>query len=68
MKTKMDYVRQFRRVSDASNLEKLVVHISRKLSGDEFYIMVAAADHRRAEMIMNRYYDKIPKFVWRYVR
>lgn len=68
MKNKMNYVRMFRRINDIDNLEKLVSHLERKLTNEEFYLVVAAADHRRAEMFLNRYLDKVPKNLRRYVR
>ena len=68
MKTKMDYVRQLRRLSSDINLEKVVEHMSYKLSGEESLTLQQAADHRRAEMVMNTWFDKVPKDVWRYVR
>jgi len=68
MKSKMDYVRQLRRLSDTFNLEKVIAHMSAKLSTEEGYTLQEAADHRRAEMAMNRYFDKVPKEAWRYVR
>ena len=68
MKTKMDYVRQLRQLSSDINLEKVVEHMSYKLSGEESFTLQQAADHRRAEMVMNKYFDKVPKDVWRYVR
>ncbi|MDE4745182.1 Hha/YmoA family nucleoid-associated regulatory protein [Enterobacter ludwigii] len=68
MKTKMDYVRQFRQISDADNLERVIGHMETKLSDNEFQIVLAAADHRKAEMALNRYFDKVPKDAWRYVR
>nr|WP_258569803.1 Hha/YmoA family nucleoid-associated regulatory protein [Escherichia coli] len=27
----------------------------------------SAADHRRAELVMNKLYDKVPSGVWKYV-
>ena len=68
MKSKMEYVRQLRRLSDATHLEWVVDHMSGKLSVDESLILQAAADHRRAEMVMTQFFDKVPKDVWRYVR
>lgn len=68
MKSKMEYVRQLRRLYDAKHLEQVVDHMSNKLSAEEDFILQAAADHRRAEMALNRYFDKVPKEAWRYVR
>ncbi|WOI84503.1 MULTISPECIES: Hha/YmoA family nucleoid-associated regulatory protein [Enterobacteriaceae] len=68
LKTKMDYVRQFRQINDADNLEKVIGHMESKLPDNEFQIALAAADHRKAEMALNRFFDKVPKEAWRYVR
>lgn len=64
----MVYVRQLRRLSDVRHMEQVVDHISNKLSAEEYVILQAAADYRRAEMVMKQYFDKVPKNVWRYVR
>ncbi|MGR7527184.1 Hha/YmoA family nucleoid-associated regulatory protein [Klebsiella aerogenes] len=64
----MVYVRQLRRLSDVRHMEQVVDHISNKLSAEEDVILQAAADYRRAEMVMKQYFVKVPKNVWRYVR
>ncbi|EKY3920614.1 hypothetical protein RCI35_004546 [Enterobacter hormaechei] len=38
-----------------------------KLSDNEREILYAAADHRRAELAMNQFFDKVPKEAWKYV-
>ncbi|ECD7245296.1 hemolysin activation protein, partial [Salmonella enterica subsp. enterica serovar Florida] len=39
-----------------------------KLSADELESFNSAADHRLAELTMNRLYDKVPASVWQFVR
>ncbi|EDW1411312.1 hemolysin activation protein, partial [Salmonella enterica subsp. enterica] len=39
-----------------------------KLSDDELEMFNSAADHRLAELTMNRLYDKVPASVWQFVR
>ncbi|EBW5029005.1 hypothetical protein DPS16_23100 [Salmonella enterica subsp. enterica serovar Enteritidis] len=39
-----------------------------KLSNDELESFNSAADHRLAELTMNRLYDKVPASVWQFVR
>nr|WP_012262106.1 Hha/YmoA family nucleoid-associated regulatory protein [Escherichia coli]ABW37138.1 hemolysin expression modulating protein [Escherichia coli] len=49
-------------------LEK-VIEINRyKLPLSESEAFYSAADHRRAELVMNKLYDKVPSGVWKYVR
>ncbi|MDI6931307.1 hemolysin expression modulator Hha, partial [Serratia sp. Se-PFBMAAmG] len=38
------------------------------LYDDELELFYSAADHRLAELTMNKLYDKIPTSVWKYVR
>ncbi|MBO2029668.1 transcriptional regulator [Klebsiella pneumoniae] len=40
----------------------------KKLTGNELEMLYAAADYRRAEIVMNQYFDKVPGNVWKYVR
>ena len=39
-----------------------------KLTGNELEMLYAAADYRRAEIVMNQYFDKVPGNAWKYVR
>ncbi|EJT8630151.1 transcriptional regulator [Salmonella enterica subsp. enterica serovar Braenderup] len=38
-----------------------------KLPLSESEAFYSAADHRRAELVMNKLYDKVPSGVWKYV-
>ncbi|AMH08462.2 TPA: hypothetical protein MBE66_005207 [Klebsiella pneumoniae] len=55
-------------MNDGSLLEKVVGHMEEKLTGNELEMLYAAADYRRAEIVMNQYFDKVPGNVWKYVR
>lgn len=67
MKAKRDWLFQLRRCSKKETLEKIISSAQQKLSTDELEFFNAAADHRLAELIMNKVYDKIPASVWQYV-
>ncbi|EGM6569759.1 hemolysin expression modulator Hha, partial [Salmonella enterica] len=49
-------------------LEKVAEFNRYKLSNDELESFNSAADHRLAELTMNRLYDKVPVSVWQFVR
>ncbi|EGK1758898.1 hemolysin expression modulator Hha [Escherichia coli] len=67
MKTKQEWLFQLRKCTSSDTLEK-VIEINRyKLSLSESEAFYSAADHRRAELVMNKLYDKVPSGVWKYV-
>ena len=67
MKTKQEWLFQLRKCKSRDTLEK-VIEINRyKLSLSESEAFYSAADHRRAELVMNKLYDKVPSGVWKYV-
>lgn len=56
-----------RKCTSRDTLEK-VIEINRyKLPLSESEAFYSAADHRRAELVMNKLYDKVPSGVWKYV-
>ncbi|KYJ52920.1 hemolysin activation protein [Salmonella enterica subsp. enterica serovar Typhimurium] len=58
---------QLRKCTSRDTLEK-VIEINRyKLPLSESEAFYSAADHRRAELVMNKLYDKVPSGVWKYV-
>ncbi|ECA5251148.1 hemolysin expression modulator Hha [Salmonella enterica] len=68
MESKHKWLFQLRKCSNKGTLEK-VVEINRyKLSDDELEMFNSAADHRLAELTMNRLYDRVPACVWQFVR
>nr|WP_159466434.1 hemolysin expression modulator Hha [Scandinavium goeteborgense] len=67
-KCKQEWLFQLRRCTSRDTLEKVIEANRYKLTDDEMTIFNSAADHRLAEIIMNRLYDKIPATVWTYVK
>lgn len=67
-KTRKEWLYQLRRCSSVSTLEKIIDRNRYALSGAEREAFDSAADHRLAELTMNRLYDKVPKQVWTYIR
>ncbi|EIW3594507.1 hemolysin expression modulator Hha [Salmonella enterica] len=68
MKSKYDWLFQLRRCINKETLEKVAESNRYKLSVDELESFNSAADHRLAELTMNRLYDKVPASVWQFVR
>ncbi|EAO2873718.1 hemolysin expression modulator Hha [Salmonella enterica subsp. enterica] len=68
MKSKNEWLYQLRKCSNKETLEKVAEFNRYKLSADELEHFNSAADHRMAELTMNRLYDKVPASVWQFVR
>lgn len=68
MKSKYEWLFQLRKCSNKETLEKVAESNRYKLSDDELEMFNSAADHRLAELTMNRLYDKVPASVWQFVR
>ncbi|HAT1685220.1 TPA: hemolysin expression modulator Hha [Klebsiella oxytoca] len=68
MKSKHDWLFQLRKCSNKETLEKVAELNRYKLSADELEMFNSAADHRLAELTMNRLYDRVPASVWQFVR
>lgn len=68
MKNKQDWLLQLRKCTSIDTLEK-VIEINRyKLDDKDAMIFSSAADHRLAELTMNKLYDRVPPSVWKYVK
>ncbi|CUX97352.1 hemolysin expression modulator Hha [Candidatus Hoaglandella endobia] len=65
---KIDYLMLLRKCQTLETLERVIEKNKYELSDDKLEIFNSAADHRLAELTMNKFYDKIPIFVWKYVR
>ncbi len=61
--TKTDYLMRLRRCQTIDTLER-VIENKYELSDNELAVFYSAADHRLAELTMNKLYDKIPTSVW----
>lgn len=67
-KTKFDYVLMLRRCIKPESFNKLVDKLEHELTGPDLLTFLSAVDHRRAEIIMGKFYDKVPREVWTYVK
>ncbi|WP_313654647.1 HHA domain-containing protein [Pantoea sp.] len=66
--TKTDYLMRLRRCRSLDTLERVIEKNKYELSDEELAIFYSAADHRLAELTMNKLYDKVPGSVWKFVR
>jgi hemolysin expression modulating protein len=66
--TKTDYLMRLRKCTTIDTLERVIEKNKYELSDDELELFYSAADHRLAELTMNKNYDKIPTAVWKFVR
>ncbi|TCL04113.1 MULTISPECIES: HHA domain-containing protein [Sodalis] len=65
---KIDYLMRLRKCRTLETLERVIEKNKYELSDDELEIFNSAADHRLAELTMDKLYDKVPVSVWKYVR
>lgn len=65
--TKTDYLMKFRRHATAETLEKVFEHMRDNIPESELAEFFGAYDHRKAELKMQRLYDKVPASVWKIV-
>jgi hemolysin expression modulating protein len=63
----MELVRKLRRIHSKETLELVVAHMEKLPSGQR-EVLRSAADHRRAELVTGQFFDRVPSYVWRYVR
>lgn len=68
VKTRKDWLLQLRKCKHRETLEKVIVKNERSLTAEELETFYSAADHRLAEIIMGKLFDKIPASVWQHVR
>ncbi|MFJ5375194.1 hemolysin expression modulator Hha [Pectobacterium versatile] len=66
--TKIDWILKLRRCTTLDTLEKIIEKNRYTLSTNDLEIFNSAADHRLAELTMNKLYDKIPATVWQHIR
>ncbi|KML18575.1 gene expression modulator [Leclercia adecarboxylata] len=65
--TKLDWLLKLRHLNRIESLEKIIERKQYELPDAELAVFWGAADHRLAELIMNRLYDRIPKEVWSFI-
>ncbi|MCL6336356.1 hemolysin expression modulator Hha [Pectobacterium carotovorum subsp. carotovorum] len=66
--TKLDWLLRLRRCTTLDTLERIIEKNRYSLSTNDLEIFNSAADHRLAELTMNKLYDKIPASVWQHIR
>ena len=66
--TKTDYLMRLRRCQSIDTLERVIEKNKYELSDNELAVFYSAAEHRLAELPMNKLYDKIPSTVWKFIR
>ena len=62
------YLMRLRRCQTIDTLERVIEKNKYELSDNELAVFYSAADHRLAELTMNKLYDKIPSSVWKFIR
>lgn len=66
--TKRDWLMKLRRVHRLASLEKIIDRKNHELNDASLAVFWGASDHRLAELMTGRLYDRIPKGVWRFIR
>jgi len=67
--SKSDYLMRLRRISSLATLEKVIEkkRYDEMTDGDRLAFS-SAADHRLAELMTGRLYDRVPRSAWTWVR
>ncbi|WP_272662694.1 Hha/YmoA family nucleoid-associated regulatory protein [Providencia sp. PROV111] len=65
---KLDFIIAFRKYKKISTLDFVVQRKKKLLTGGALDDLYSAADHRRAEIMTEQLYDRVPKSVWRWVK
>lgn len=65
--TKSDWLFRLRRLHNLDSLEKIMEKKKYELCDAELAVFWGAADHRLAELLTDRLYDRVPKSVWRQI-
>ena len=65
--TRTDWLLKFRRCQTMETLEKVYEYLSYTGDPAEEFVMTQAWDHRKAELVAGRLFDRVPKYVWQYV-
>ncbi len=65
---KIDWLLKLRQCQTIDTLEKIIEKNKYELNNDELETFNSAADHRLAELTMNRLNDKVPPSVWSFIK
>jgi len=66
--TKTDWLMKFRRCHTLETLETVYENLSYKIPDDEGFAMTQAYDHRKAEFAAGKLFDRVPGYIWRFVK
>lgn len=66
--TRTQWLFRLRKLTSPDSLEKIIEKKKYELTDAELVVFLGAADHRLAELLTGRLYDRVPKNVWRLVR
>ncbi|HAZ3798559.1 hemolysin expression modulator Hha [Escherichia coli] len=66
--SRQEWLYRLRKCTTLTTLDKIISRNSHELTPDELEFFNSAADHRLAELMTGRLYDRVPKEVWQHVR
>ncbi|WP_393970399.1 Hha/YmoA family nucleoid-associated regulatory protein [Kluyvera intermedia] len=66
--TRNDWLLKFRRHHTLDTLEKVYEHLSYTSTSSDSSEMTLAYDHRKAELVTGKLFDRVPKHVWQLVK
>ena len=64
---KQDWLFKLRKITEVSTLEKVIERKEDTLTSAELVVFYSASDHRLAEILSGKLFDKIPAHIWKYV-
>lgn len=65
---RMDYLYKFRKCLQLDSVERLYEHLRDKIPASDQMMFLSAYDHRKAEIICGKMWDKVPAQAWGFVR
>lgn len=66
--TRTDWLMKFRRCHALETLEKVYEHLCYTAAAAYLGDISSAYDHRKAELVTGRLYDRVPAHVWQFVK
>ncbi|MGY3094908.1 Hha/YmoA family nucleoid-associated regulatory protein [Pantoea agglomerans] len=66
--TKKEWLMKFRRCHKISTLETVYEHLSYNGDPKEEFAMTQAYDHRKAEFVAGKLFDRVPLHIWKFVK
>lgn len=66
--TKTDWLMKFRRCHSMDTLETVYEHLMYEGDPKEGFAITPAYDHRKAEITVNKLFERVPAHVWKFVK